>query len=351
MDKTSLTSADFAKYPFTVEASSYVEKKFGRIGLEELLNPNFEPIIERAVLRIRESVLTSLRNLQNLKRWEDDVEILSFPLAILMMKMVDDPYFQKKFALFEAKKASLYLENENLGKILDIAEKSFGWKISNGDSKVSGMLKIHFTSYLKNASKLKEDKWKLVNRHLEYGNVYITKSEAVRLLEEEVKNHIQSKFEIKELVKLPEPILKKVEELKSFLQEQKKVLPSEETFGKINPQAFPPCIKAIYTDILAGKNVPHIGRFTLTAFLIQIGMDTQSIVKLYTSATDFDERITRYQVEHIAGLVGSKTKYKPLNCASMQTHGLCIGKDEFCLKIKNPLTYYRKAKKTKTIKQ
>ena len=94
--------------------------------------------------------------------------------------------------------------------------------------------------------------------------------------------------------------------------------------------------------ILSGKNVPHIGRFTLTAFLIQIGMNIDDIVKLYTSATDFDERITRYQVEHIAGLVGGRTRYKPLNCESMQTHGLCVGRDEVCQKVKNPLAYYRR---------
>jgi len=346
-----LTSTDLVKYPFTVEALNYVERKLGRLGLEELLNPNYEPVIERATTRIKESVLTPIKNIPTLKRRVEDnnVEILSFPLAIIMMKLIDDPYFQRRFALFEAKKASLNLENEDVEKLLEIARKSFGWEISKVNKNFSGMLKIRFTDYLKNASKLREDKWKLVNRHLEYGDVYVTKAETARLLEEEIKNHIQSKISEKVVLELPEPILKKVEELKVFLKEQKKTLP-EETFGKVDSKAFPPCIKNIYTDILSGKNVPHIGRFTLTAFLVQIGMSIDDIVKLYTSATDFDEKITRYQVEHIAGLVGGKTRYKPLNCESMQTHGLCVGKDNLCQKVKNPLTYYKKASRGKRVK-
>lgn len=346
-----LTSADFVKYPFTVEALGYIERKLGRLGLEELINPNYKPIIERAVTRIKESVSTPIKSIQALKRKveDDSVEILSFPLAILMIKLVNDPYFQRRFALFEAKKASLNLENEDTDKLLEIAKKSFGWKISKVNNNFSGVLKIRFTDYLRNASKLHEDKWKLVNRHLEYGDVYITKTEAARLLEEEIKDHIQLKISEKVVLELPEPVLKKVEELKVFLKERKKTLP-EETFGKVDSKAFPPCIKNIYTDILSGKNVPHIGRFTLTAFLIQIGMGIDDIVKLYTSATDFEEKITRYQVEHIAGLVGGRTKYKPLNCETMQTHGLCLGRNPLCQKIRNPLTYYRKASRGGKVK-
>ncbi|RLI05056.1 hypothetical protein DRO26_03310 [Candidatus Bathyarchaeota archaeon] len=344
LTETSLTVLDFAKYPFTVEAAKYIEKKLGKLGLEELLNPNYKPVLDRAFQRIKESVLTPLKQAQFLGE-EIEVEILSFPLAIIMMKAIPDPYFQKRFALFEAKKASASLEKEDEEKIVEIAKRNFNWKISIVNSGSSKTLKLHFTNYLKNASKLHEDKWKLVNRNMEYGDIYLTKTEAARLLEEEIKSHIQSKFEEKMDFELPETILNKIEELKTFFQEQRKKLPAEEPLGKTEVKAFPPCIKNLYMDVLAGKNVSHIGRFTLTAFLIQIGMPPEDIIKLYSSATDFDERITKYQVEHIAGLVGGKTKYKPLNCQSMQTHGLCVGRDDLCSKIKNPMTYYKKAKK------
>jgi DNA primase large subunit len=75
-------------------------------------------------------------------------------------------------------------------------------------------------------------------------------------------------------------------------------------------------------------------------------MPLEEIVKLYTTTTDFDEKLTKYQVEHIAGLVGGKTKYKPLNCGRMKTHGLCPGGEKLCEKVKSPLAYYRLKMKT-----
>lgn len=82
-------------------------------------------------------------------------------------------------------------------------------------------------------------------------------------------------------------------------------------------------------------------RFALTSFLINIGMDVEKIVKLFVSISDFDEELTRYQVEHIAGLRGGRTKYTPPTCSTLRTHGLCIEPDNLCRRVKHPLHYYR----------
>jgi DNA primase large subunit len=83
-----------------------------------------------------------------------------------------------------------------------------------------------------------------------------------------------------------------------------------------------------------------MGRFALTAFLLNIGMKTEDVINRYTTVSDFNEQLTRYQVEHIAGKRGGGVKYTPPNCETLQTHGLCIRKDELCKKVKHPLTYY-----------
>jgi len=342
-----LSRTDLAKYPFTVDAVEYVK------GLEFKLEDfsGYEQVADRAVERLKESALRPVRDGYlpgKEERMGDEgrrnVEILSFPLAIIMMKSVGDPYFQKRFALYEAKKASGWLENDDTGKIVEIARKNFGWKVSQDIP--AKMLKLHFSDYLRNASKLREDKWKLVNRSLEYGDVYITKTDAARLLEEEVRQHIYSKFQGDVEVELPQTLGDRVAELKTFFQAQKKALPSEEKLGEVDSKAFPPCIASMYMQVLSGKNVSHIGRFTLTAFLLNVGASTEEVSKLYTSATDFDERLTRYQVEHIAGVVGGRVKYKPLTCANMRTHRLCSNPDETCSKIRHPLQYYGRKKRS-----
>jgi DNA primase large subunit len=83
-------------------------------------------------------------------------------------------------------------------------------------------------------------------------------------------------------------------------------------------------------------------RFALTSFLVNIGMPIEQMVSFYTEVTDFDESLTRYQIEHIAGLKGNRTKYTPPTCNTLRTHGVCRSPDSLCKKIVHPLSYYRR---------
>jgi DNA primase large subunit len=85
-----------------------------------------------------------------------------------------------------------------------------------------------------------------------------------------------------------------------------------------------------------------MGRFAMAAFLLNIGTNEDDLLKMFKFFTDFDERIARYQVEHIAGKRGSRRQYTAPNCSTMRTHGLCVNPDELCGSIKHPLSYYRR---------
>jgi DNA primase large subunit len=71
-------------------------------------------------------------------------------------------------------------------------------------------------------------------------------------------------------------------------------------------------------------------------------MTVDKLIEMYTSLSDFNQRLTRYQVEHIAGVRGSGVKYTPPSCDTLKTHGLCPGPDEVCASVKHPLSYYRR---------
>jgi len=83
-------------------------------------------------------------------------------------------------------------------------------------------------------------------------------------------------------------------------------------------------------------------RFALTSFLVNAGMELEDIVKLFVSISDFDEAFTRYQIEHIAGIRGGRTKYTPPTCKTLQTHQVCVNPDKLCDRINHPLSYYRR---------
>lgn len=300
-------------------------------------------MVNRAEKRIEEAILYGKVD-EHLRK--DEVEILSFPIAVMMTAATKDPFLKRRYALAEAKRAYNLLKQESREKIMEIA-KIFKWKIkkSEGQNLLTETAKydfaLHFTDFLRNAANFHEKKWKLVNRLLHNGYVHITKNEAARLIMEEIRLHIENKLEVKGLA-LPEKITNRVTTLKQIFSRQRGRLQLEETPKEVITAGFPPCIKSFHDSILSGRHIPHIGRFALTSFLLNIGMTIDDVVDLFRTLSDFNERMTRYQVAHIAGGRGSRTKYIPPKCETLRTHGVCPGMDEICRKIRHPLAYYRR---------
>lgn len=342
--------SDVAKYPFIPEALEKLRMLDFR--LEDILKPDYAPIIDRAEKRIIEALTSNPPEVfYDPRKYDEDVEILSFPVAIGMVSALSNEYVKKRYALAEARRAYNLLKVEDKDKIIMIAKK-FGWRIKVCDRKV-GFEKfdfaLHFIDYLRNASSFRERDWKLVNRLVINGEVYLSKQDVARLLQEEVRRYIEAKIDPKIRSSLPEKIIERVEKLRRLHADKiRESLITDVDFSasNIESSAFPPCIRELYEAAIKGRPMPHMGRFTLTAFLLRIGMDPNTIVDIFRKFADFNERMTQYQVEHIAGQRGSGTKYTPPKCDTLQTYGLCPGMDDLCKKVRHPLTYYmRKMRK------
>jgi len=327
-----------AKYPFINEAAEYVKE------LDLKIEDMSEPILNRAEHRIEEALLYALVSTELRK---EEIEISSFPVSVMMVASTTDKLMKKRYALAEAKRIYELLEEESKDKILEVT-RVFNWKIRTVDDKPPYEFALFFTDYLRNAARIQAKGWKLVNRVMLNGEVYLTKGNVARLLQEEVRVHIEKKLDVKEKIVLPQNVADRVERLKQAFTEQKGKIKLEGFPREVVISAFPPCVKHMYDEIASGHHLSHIGRFTLTSFLTNIGMTAEEVVDLYRSLSDFKERLTRYQVEHIAGGRGSRTKYIPPRCDTLRTHGVCAGMDEICRGIRHPLAYYRR--KLRTIK-
>lgn len=333
-----------AKYPFIPEALEKVRKLDFR--LEDVLEPDYVPVLDRAKERIIEALTKSPPEVTyDPHKYNYDVEILSFPVAVGLVSALANEYIKRRYALAEARRAYNLLRVEDEEKIVEIAKK-FGWRIRLCGEKI-GLEKfdfaLHFIDYLRNASSFHERDWKLVNRPVIKGEVYLSKYDVARLLQEEVRRYIESKIDPKIRSSLPEKIIEHVEAFRRQHAEKiRESLPSalDISSSSVESGAFPPCMRELYEAALAGRHIPHIGRFALTSFLLRIGMDPGTIVDIFRRFSDFNERMTRYQVEHIAGQRGSGTKYTPPKCDTLQTHGLCPATDDLCREIRHPLTYY-----------
>jgi DNA primase large subunit len=329
---------DYAKYPFLKAAAEYM--KIPDLKIQDLTDPSLEMILKRAEERLQEAILYTIVSQDT--KFNEDVEIMSFPVATMLAVATKDSFIKKRYALAEANQAYENLKGEPQEKVLRFAQ-NFGWKLSlSTASNIPYTFSLNFADYLRNTTHLREKQWKLINRILYAGCVYLSKEEAARLLKEEVRRHIEKRLELKELPDFPPEIVQIAERIKN-LSAQKIGKTETEGFPKTIVQAaFPPCIQALYNSSSSGRHLSHVGRFTLTAFLINIGMSSENVVELFKGFSDYSERMTRYQVEHIAGERGSRTRYTPPKCDTLKTHGVCINPDELCEKIKSPLAYYRR---------
>jgi len=337
-----------ANYPFTPQAAEHVQKL--DLKITELDNPEYSRIVERARKRIEEAILSAVVTEQTRN---DEIEILSFPIALIIVTAAKDPSLKRRYALAEAKRAYNILKQENKQKLTEVA-KIFGWKIKQAKTSTAipqtatADFTVHFTDYLRNTGNFRESKWKLINRNMFKGEVYLKKDEAARLLSEEVRGHVEEKLETKIELTLPQTVAKEVERLRQLFVSQKGKIRQEEMPTETVIDAFPPCIRQLYSMAPNGRHISHIGRFALTSFLINSGMPIENVIEVFRPTSDFSEKMTRYQVEHIAGGRGSRTKYIPPRCDTLRTHGICPGMDEICRKVRHPLGYYRR--KLRTIK-
>ena len=338
-----LTRADLAKYPFLTEAQDYV-RELG-FSIDDIAQPEFSPVLDRAEKRLEEA-LAKGRVSSDIA--DEKTEILSFPVSNLILSLTGEERARRRFALAEAKRAYELLRLEPPEKLEQIATSTFQWKAKMVDVQLGRRLYefgISLIDYLRNSVHLKEPKWKLPNRVLDHGLVYATRDEMARLLEEEVRARIIDRSNRPPL-QTPPPLQPKVEHTRGLIVKWLGLPTSYELPKVPMPEAMPPCIRHLIDELAEGKNVAHMGRFALAAFLANIGTDLDEVVRLFKPASDFSERMTRYQVEHIAGKRGGRTKYTCPMCTTLKTHSVCYQPNEICDTIRNPLSYYKKQART-----
>ncbi|HMK47219.1 MAG TPA: DNA primase regulatory subunit PriL [Methanocella sp.] len=328
----------FAKYPFTQKALSYVRER--NFSLDDIVQkPAYGQVRTLAKRRVLNAINGEMHRNEILP--DPDRELLSYPVARMLVALVEDQYLIKRFALMESKHAYDLLLSEGDEGLIDIGR----------DFDISARIKdrefvFHFTGYLRYASGLRNLEWKLINRKIISGMVHLPREAYARLLEEAIRERVQSGFgaNIPDNLKPHlEPYLVEIRKSMDQLKLEKGLIDEDEV---VEQDSFPPCMKNLLLDLQKGTNLPHTARFALTSFLANIGLDKDQIMDLYRMAPDFREDMTRYQVQHITG--GSGTAYTCPSCKTMMTYGNCVGKNKLCEYVAHPLVFYRKAQRRRT---
>lgn len=337
----SLGPDEIAKYPFLADAGQYLKDK--GFTLEQFgTDPDLRSLIEKAFNRIEVAAdgkiyKSDLIADQVSKEAALPREVFSFLLAIVLLKLSGMHTLIKRFALAEARRAEKYLERD-LANISDESKKQLAIRViddlfSVQVKKQDDYFVIPASDYLKHSINFHEREWKLINRHVENGQVFLTPHETVRLIRKELGTYINSKIIN---AKTPPMISGFEEPVKKLVSLSKKFTTSIVTTGE-----YPPCIKHAIEILEKGENLPHSGRFMLATFLLSKGQTVQQISPLFKNAPDYNERVTLYQLNHLAGTSGSGTQYSCPSCEKLKTQNLCFAIPD-CNNIISPLQFGKK---------
>lgn len=334
---------EVAKYPFLADAGQYLKDK--GFTLEQFgSDPDLKSLIDKAFDRIQVAAdgkiyKSDLIGDQVSKEASLPREVFSFLLAIVLLKLSGMNTLIKRFALAEARRAEKYLEKD-LANISDESKKEFAIRViddlfSVQVKKQDDYFVIPVSDYLKHSINFHEREWKLINQHVENGKVFLSSHEIVRLIRKELGTYINSKIiNAKTPLMIPgfeDPVNKLVSLSKKFV-----------TFT-VTTGKYPPCIKHAIEILEKGENLPHSGRFMLATFLLSKGQSVQQIAPLFKNAPDYNERVTLYQLNHLAGTSGSGIQYSCPSCEKLKTQNLCFAISE-CDNIISPLQFGKKRK-------
>lgn len=320
----------YAKYPFTVEAKEYI--KLSGIDFSKL----DDAIIERSAQTVRsmlEKKYSPESQLSEIKKSGEQFlmdTLVTYPVSNIIAALTNDRMILREYALAQARRAYHLLQSEGDETVERIARQFF--KLEKKDK----LYEIPFYDYANNVPDGAENA--LVNQQLDHGNVLISRQQLCLLISQYVFRHVM----------MTQPDKRKVPKMFMFFADELKKAKGmgdiSADLGEVDFSGFPPCMKRIYYDLQSGDKVGHQPRFVFSTFLGSINMPLDEAVLLFKEQPNFNEKKTRYYLEHSYGTKGG-VKYSVPACSKMESYGICY-RDATC-RWRHPLSYYKRRKSDK----
>ena len=328
-----------ARYPFLPAAREAVEA--ADTDLAAVIGEE-GPVVERAVARVEEAIEShSVGEEHRTER----VELLSYPVARVLVSLVDEPALTRRYASAEAETAVERLradgddaaalrsvERERLSRAEFLAALGLGDAISETDVGAS----IDVATYLRLTDDLDGDRWRLVNRALADGRVPVSTVELDDLVRAAVRERVEADLPLAVPETVADALVGQVNAILSMLSD----FSVERSFDAVEPESFPPCVKALGERVRDGGPLPDHSRFAYVSFLATVGMDGDEIAARLSAHPDADEEAERYRIDHLTDR--GAAAYLPPSCATMQAYGDCVNQDSLCAQIAHPLEYYER---------
>lgn len=341
------------RFPFTKEAKDYVRimeiTPDALMENEELLERAFDSI--KKLLK-KKYIVQEILDLKRADNWKQ------YALIGYFLNLIGEPILWSRFAEIMRNEIESNLDaKKSGGDLLRIAKNTFNWTLKKTkDKTILGQLyswKIKWHDFISVSSQIMDENWKLINNNIENGWVFLKSTQTKRLLAEKVRKTITEKAKLPP-TRIPEEIEDRIKEIKGSIKDIKDSFQqsSISITSEERSEAYPPCINNIINKTKNGINLSHFERLVLVFFLINIDFTVDEVLNIFKLQPDFNEERAKYYIEHAAGKVGGRTRYKSYNCVKIQSfQGICKKEEDprgWCTSlekgkhIKNPLVYFNR---------
>jgi DNA primase large subunit len=352
-----------ARYPFFDEAREAV----GELGasVPELAESG-APAVERGRERVERALTEGTTAPADPGRWSDEAELLSYPVARVLVSLLSEQKAVEKYAAAEASTAASRFaddvtgDDDGLRSTTDASVslprilREFGLANAVREERLAGAeqnrsagatdrdwYRVGVEQYLLLGGDWGED-WRLVNRELADGEVRVRRGELYGadgegLLVEAVRRRVSEglPFDLGDDRRggLEEALDEPLSALRDLLGERVAV----RDIDAVLPDLFPECIDGLLTRA-ESEELDDTESFALLSFLAAIGLDADEAAA-FCSDTTIDERQARYAVERLGENRGAQ--YPPPSCETLSAYGICTNQNDHRERANHPLVLYR----------
>ena len=343
-----------AKYPFFEGARAAVadaSASLPTLGAEDA------PAVERARERVERALLEGTAEPEDGgfdgSESPDEVraELLSYPIARILVSLLDSDPAIEKYAAAEASTAldrirtDLETDDElrsTSRPTVDLEDVLAEFELAaavRAEPARGGRDPSHYWigvgAYLRLTSPSWGESWRLVNRALSDGEVRVSREELLEALGAAVEARVREglPFDLEAGEGIAADLESRVAELKRLLSERSYTGPVD----VVAPALFPPCMTNLIEKAERDVTLSLPEAFALMAFLVGIGMTPDEVVA-FCADTSLDAEGIRYQTEYLHDDRG--TQYPPPTCETLANYGICHNEDDHMRVAADPLSYY-----------
>jgi DNA primase large subunit len=311
-------------------------------SLTQLIRTIFDqyPEMKSRILKFFEIIIRSGEDFVSPS--DDEINLALYPLVQIIVSMFSNRIFANGLTNLYAKHCQSTIENRQYrnrykDSVIIALCSNVGincqLKRMTIDATVYPYM-MDFSSFLKSSTKMNREDFKLINRIVIDGRVYLTKHDVIMLLREYVRLKVRP-----DIKKMDEDLLNSLREIPEIkeIEDQLQELISQhaERFNssliangeKITSEFFAPCIKSILYRAVNGENLSHYERLAIAFYYLNTNHTIEETVDIFRTSPDFDEKIARYQVEFAAGANGIGKKYSMYSCKKLKSLNLCKADD------------------------